>query len=330
VAADKLFQVQRDGKTLKPFVEPIESPPASPLRWIVGATAIVIVVLLIYRKSRRCPSGSEAHSVSGTRWLRFSLRTLLLLITAMCVWLGMNVPAARRQKEAVPVLLKAGAALGYDYEFVPMAPPPHRRWDPEQSPPGPTWLRERIGEDYFQTVVAVFFNRPNLGIKKADLDQLAKLPHVTDFVFDGRGTSVHDQDFTALADLHELEMLQFMRARIDGSILKWLPNPGRLKSLCLGMTDIDDAALVALDKMTALEVLLLYGTHVTDAGLEHLRNLTNLEELWLNQTQVTDAGLQHLAGLKKLTLLSLQGTKVSKAGVSALRTELPKANIIWP
>ena len=34
------------------------------------------------------------------RWLRFSLRSLLILITILCVWLGVKVNQARRQKEA--------------------------------------------------------------------------------------------------------------------------------------------------------------------------------------------------------------------------------------
>jgi len=49
-----------------------------------------------------------------SRWFRFSLRTLLLLIAALCVWLGIQVNAARRQKDAVAAILNTGGAVHYD------------------------------------------------------------------------------------------------------------------------------------------------------------------------------------------------------------------------
>src|SRR6478752_1724301 len=104
------------------------------------------------------------------RWFRFSLRTLLLIITALCVWLGMQVNAARRQKEVVDAIVKAGGRVGYDYEVTPsfilstsatqrrllahsMAP----KYDinPNATPSSPAWLRDRIGADYFHNVISV-------------------------------------------------------------------------------------------------------------------------------------------------------------------------------
>ena len=38
------------------------------------------------------------------RWLRFSLRTFLLVLTGLCIWLGVNVNQAQQQKEAVAAL----------------------------------------------------------------------------------------------------------------------------------------------------------------------------------------------------------------------------------
>ena len=269
-----------------------------------------------------------------TRWLRFSLRTLLLLIMALCVWLGIQVNAARRQKEAVAVIEKVGATVIYDYQV--LLPPAGATWlrrvvDHQQLPPGPTWLRQQIGDDYFRTVVSVFINL-RLDRQKAALDELAKLPHVREFVFvdGGTGIGVSDKDFTALSEFRQLEWLTLDVARVKGTILGSLPNPGRLKLLSLNGTDADDATMKHIEKMTSLERLFLHGSHVTDAGLVHLRDLTNLEHLGLNDTNITDAGLQHLYGLKMLTLLGLRGTQVSEAGISALRAALPNAKIAWP
>ena len=57
--------------------------------------------------------------------------------------------------------------------------------------------------------------------------------------------------------------------------------------------------------MTSLTILYLNDTDVTDAGLEHLKKLTNLDILHLGGTNVTDAGI---ADLKK----SLSQCRISK------------------
>jgi len=279
-----------------------------------------------------------------SRWLRFSLHTLLLLITALCVWLGLQVNAARRQKEAVAAILNADGMVVYDYQVVPRGPMPaampgigsipagallpKTRVDQSQLPHGPAWLRQRFGDDYFRTVVAVYFNHPKATIQKTDLDELVKLPHVKEFVLEG--TRFHDADLTALGELRELEEIGFLGVRVDGSILGRLTNPERLKRLCLSRTNIDDTALEQIGKMTSLEVLWLDGTHVSDAGLQHLRNLTNLKNFYLYNTQITDAGLQHLRGLQNLTYVYLRPSRVTDAGVSSLRSALPNANIVGP
>jgi hypothetical protein len=233
-------------------------------------------------------------------------RLFRLLTTALCVWLDIQVSAARRQREAVTAIVKAGGTVNYDYEFVPSAIPAdvQRRLVHGRVTPGPVWLRNQIGDDYFRTVVRVCFNHPKATIRKADLDELVKLPHVKDFVLEGTG--FHDEDLKALGELRQLEVLQLIDMRINGSILARLPNPERLKNLCLSKTNIDDAALRRVEEMTGLETLWLDGTRVTSAGLRHLRSLMNLKNLYL------------------------QNTQVSESGVTSLRAALPNTDIRWP
>ena len=260
-----------------------------------------------------------------SRRFRFSLRTMLVLTAALCVWLGIQVNAARRQREAVAVLLNARAIILYDYQVVP------HQAGVDRLPPGPAWLRELIGDDYSRTVVAVII-RPEATIQKSVLDELAKLPYVREFGLMGDlwRTEISDNDLAALREFHQLEWLNLVDVHLSGSILATLSYPGRLKILRLNGTDADDAALKYCEKMMLLEILDLGGTRVTDVGLVHLRNIKNLDDLRLNDTRITDAGLEHLHGLKKLTYLHLQRTRVSEAGVSALRAALPNANIMWP
>ena len=55
-----------------------------------------------------------------------------------------------------------------------------------------------------------------------------------------------------------------------------------------------DALLPVAENIVSLE---LARTQVTDAGLAKVAKMTNLKELRLDNTGITDAGLEHLAGL---------------------------------
>src|SRR5262249_2001048 len=109
---------------------------------------------------------SNAPSKLRRRWLRYSLRTLLVAVTILCVWLGLKVNSARRQREAVATLTRSGADVSFDYQTANNA-------TPDASPPGPAWLRNLIGDDYFTTANFVSFERRT--IHREDLLQLGRL-----------------------------------------------------------------------------------------------------------------------------------------------------------
>lgn len=100
---------------------------------------------------------------------RFGLRTALILISLVAIWLSVIANAAKQQKSAVAKLRKANIAVHYDYQVEVLTASeltypdehPARRFYPQSFtnqilvPPGPQWLRQLIGGDYFQTVTAV-------------------------------------------------------------------------------------------------------------------------------------------------------------------------------
>ena len=51
------------------------------------------------------------------RWLRFSLRTLLVVVTVLGVWLGVQVNPVRKQRNAVAWIQEVGGTVTYDYEI---------------------------------------------------------------------------------------------------------------------------------------------------------------------------------------------------------------------
>lgn len=71
-------------------------------------------------------------------------------------------------------------------------------------------------------------------------------------------------------------------------------------------------------------------SQVSDAGLATLAKLSNLERLHLENTKIGDAGIAQLAGLAKLEYLNLYGTKVSDAGLAKLEgNKALKKLFVW-
>lgn len=97
------------------------------------------------------------------RWLRFSLRTLLLLTAVVACWLGVQVNKARKQRAAVAAIWDAGGTVMYDW---------YRDWALQKSEtpfaadeppkPGPDWLGNLIGNEYFQKVVGVLIEESEI------------------------------------------------------------------------------------------------------------------------------------------------------------------------
>ena len=87
---------------------------------------------------------------SRRRWLRMSVRGLIVLVLLIGVALGWVVRSAHIQRDAVAAIESAGGGVIYDWEA---------QNGPEASSTGPwwapNWLMECIGIDYFGHVMSV-------------------------------------------------------------------------------------------------------------------------------------------------------------------------------
>lgn len=97
----------------------------------------------------------------------------------------------------------------------------------------------------------------------------------------------------------------------------------------LARSQVTDAGLAVIAKMTNLERLHLENTKATDAGIARLASLQKLEYLNLYGTKTTDAGLAKLEGAKGLKKVFVWQTGVTQAGAKALEGKLPglKVNV---
>ena len=58
-------------------------------------------------------SAANLDRLSRRRWLQFSIRTLLVLVTLLCVALSLWIVPAERQRRAVEAIEKLGGIVFY-------------------------------------------------------------------------------------------------------------------------------------------------------------------------------------------------------------------------
>jgi hypothetical protein len=200
------------------------------------------------------------------RWrFQFSIRSLLVLVVVVavpCDWLEVEVEWAREQREAREAIVRLGGRGGYDVYI-------HQSGN--SVPPGPPWLRNLLGEDFFVTVAEVTFTNSS---------------SVTD--------DITDTGLKYIEGLTQLYSLSLIGTRITDAGLQHLKRLTQLRILSLIGTRITDTGLQHLEGLTHLQELYLDGTKITDAGLQHVKGLTQLRTLGLTGTKVTDESVEKL------------------------------------
>jgi hypothetical protein len=240
---------------------------------------------------------------ASRRWLRFSLRTMLVLVTAFGVWLGIKVDEARRQKAAVEKLQALGVEVWYEHQRTA-----NGGFDVRIDLAVPDWARDLCGDHFFQTVKGLFYVR-RLGA--------GVTPEMSN--------PITDADLKCLADLPHLEQLIISRAPITDAGLAHLRHPERLRVVAIYMTQVGDSFVRRLKNAGRLESLVLDETQVTDDALAELTNLPHLQVLGL---QHTDTGDRALAPFAACELISLSlGRNTTNAGLQQFKT-LSKVQIL--
>ncbi|MFZ5831465.1 MAG: hypothetical protein ACOY3P_15380 [Planctomycetota bacterium] len=191
------------------------------------------------------------------RWLQYSLRTLLIVMTLLAVWLAFYTSRARRQARAAKALEEAGAEVLYFNRFQHSANAARFT-----KPVAPDWLRDLLSVDFVDSVRTVVLtgNHPNVPrsepVSDAHLAHLKDLPEVEALILVSRSGSVTNAGLAHVAKLSQLKELM-------------LANPS--------ITDEGIGQLGALHELRFLQL----ATSITDAGIEQLQAFRKLERLEL-------------------------------------------------
>jgi hypothetical protein len=251
------------------------------------------------------------------RWLRFSVRGLLLAVTVFCVWLGWHVNRSNRQKDAAAAIREAGGKT-YQYGIIS---------DRFGIGGGLSGARRAMIQRWFNH--HIFYRVKAVGLGDAhDLSrvvaELHNLPDLEALWIEGK--AVEDRDVARIAATG-IWQLSLAGTDVDDDDLIKLRSLENLEALCLSETQIGNATLAQLSTLPKLRHLELDQTGITDEGLRDAISLAALRWISLRSTAITDVGLNHLGNCRQLTYIQFDETNVTDEGLARLRAALPNARI---
>jgi hypothetical protein len=199
---------------------------------------------------------------------RYSLRGLFICTALIALWIGPKAHRARQDRFAVQAIQDVGGHVIYDYM---RAQSDEVQGDLAKAiPPGPKWLREFVGDEFFMRPVELVFRKEKItdeGLQQVSLFRDLKAIHLED-----RGIS-------------------------DAGV-KHLATAETVEYLCLDENRITDEGLLHLIGLQCLNRLDLDFNRITDGGLEHLSRMNNLKTLCIRGNLVTRDGVTRLQRMR--------------------------------
>ena len=153
------------------------------------------------------PDQAKPVSRPWRRFLRFSVRGMIVVVLVIGGWLGWIVRSARIQREAVMAIENAGGAVSYDWDRISGNIPAGRPWAPE-------WLVNLIGVDFFGHVTEALIKQ-NSTVTDGVIATVGCLTRLHDLFLPS--TSVSD---VGLSHLNGLTNLYYLFSRTPRSLTR--------------------------------------------------------------------------------------------------------------
>lgn len=279
------------------------------------------------------PAINFLRSLRRLPLVRFSLRTLLVGVTAVAVWLGWYLHSAERQHAAVATIRQYGGWVHYDYQLVGST------FDPQGKSWVPDWMKTQLGDDMFHNVVEVNLcynddhsdRADNANLTEAPLECLSAFGQLKTLLL--HRTQASDSNLKYVGGLTQLERIYIWDATtLTDAGAAHLAGLNNLTYLHLSDSQITDRSLRMLADLPKLEGLSLQFNRFTDKGVSELHKLKNLRDLWVcgradRPNDITDASLEFVLKLPEFNQLGVQRTKVSPEFIQRVTDQFPKCYI---
>ncbi len=215
---------------------------------------------------------------------RYSLRTFLLAVTVLSVWLGLKLNGDVKLNRALSSIASSGGRLTVH--------------DKRQNFPWGLW-KHRYRLDYYGL-------KENLA--EQDFVRLKELAPSSLQRLDLSNTGITDESLKSIEGHIHLEYLSLAnRTYFSGEVIPDLPQ-----------NEITDAGLARLGNLRELKGIDLGGTDITDDGLRLLLAMPNLVWIYLDGTKVKGPGISYLRKHKHLSMLELNGCTILPIGYHEL------------
>ena len=234
------------------------------------------------------------------RWLRFSIRTLLLALLVSGIAFGLVSNRANRQLDILANIKMAGGT---------------HQSHPNTSSIASNLLGRIFGTEAFANVYSVDLRgtdaNDELIVKLANLSLLREL--------DLTGTRTTDVGVLAISRL-PLKTLWLQECPITDLSGSHLSKTTTLEMLAMNATNCSDDFIDNLGPLPELKDLGLRGTNIAFNGVQNVGCMPKIESLRLYDTSVNDNAIQQLANNQTLKFIGLSSTSVTDDVFETLRT----------
>jgi hypothetical protein len=172
-----------------------------------------------------------------------------------------------------------------------------------------------------------------IALDDAAVPILIGLPNLStlllDWSYDGKtGPKLTPAGISQLGKCRKLTTLRMTDCAVNDEALASLASSlPKLEELFVGKTNITDASIGSLRKLSKLKSLNIKGTKVTDTGFAKLASHPSLEEVLIKGTLIGDASLATLASMPKLREVWCGPKQFSRKALSEFKKQHPKMSI---
>jgi hypothetical protein len=233
---------------------------------------------------------------SNPRWYQVSLRTILILVTCLCLALGVYVQRVSRQQETVKAVRAANGGVHYDSTGWPLLGKTHSRY-----------LADVLGNDF------VYFAESVTVCDRRLLGRIAELPGVRSLTVED--SNLCDEDLALIANMHSLESVSLFGD--DRNIIHFShdwPSIGPAEvTILYDSNRLTDKSFVTLTRLANLRSISISGQRYSEAGVHRLLEKPKLEELHLcaADNSATKSWLTSYATASRLKIVTLTGSDFS-------------------